>query len=155
VYRIDQSIVATVPRNAIVAFDGNCPETGWEPYAEASGRFLLGASPQYPRGDPGGEEEIQLSEENLPPFTLVGQTAGTAVNLFVLQYVPGGQDSYQQGALSTDKSPNKAVRDPVPAKPTEIPVPPTQIEVSSTEKMQGKKIQYMPRFYSVNYCRKL
>ena len=32
-----------VPSGAVVAFDGNCPEDGWDTCKEGAGRFLIGS----------------------------------------------------------------------------------------------------------------
>jgi hypothetical protein len=69
---------ATVPSGAVIAFDSpiGCP-AGWRAYDLASGRFLIGAGKptdlsltSYAYRTIGGAEKIQLTQPQLPPFTI-------------------------------------------------------------------------------------
>lgn len=55
-----------VPPGAVVAFDGECPKEGWEPYQIGAGRFLLGADKTRDLHDEGGSEKHTLTLEEMP-----------------------------------------------------------------------------------------
>lgn len=65
-----------LPKNAIVAFNSDCPQEGWEEYKLAKGRFILGAGQgalyngnlltKRSLGDIGGQEKYMLVKDQLP-----------------------------------------------------------------------------------------
>ncbi|MFZ1429981.1 MAG: hypothetical protein WBP58_05165 [Chitinophagaceae bacterium] len=148
---IKSRLGATVPTNAIVAFDTACPKDGWEPYGRANGKFLLGADSSA--GEPGGKPEITLSEENLPKFTLSGQTVSTEIILYTQAYQPGTPDTNQLNALTTQRKTHSAAGD-LKSIETPIKIPGTAATINSTENMTAKPINIMPPHLPIVYCRK-
>ncbi|MYI67702.1 MAG: hypothetical protein F4103_02725 [Boseongicola sp. SB0673_bin_14] len=61
----------SVPSGAVVAFDrsdlkpDNCPD-GWEPFADARGRVIIGSSKDYPFRVPGGLAKYKLQPGHMP-----------------------------------------------------------------------------------------
>lgn len=59
-------LVPPVPSGAVVAFDGKCPEDGWETYQLGAGRFLLGADKKRALHDTDGYETHTLTVAEMP-----------------------------------------------------------------------------------------
>jgi hypothetical protein len=49
-----ERVEVSVPRNAVIAFDGQCPSNGWEEYTPAYGRFIRGIDKGTNSNDPDG-----------------------------------------------------------------------------------------------------
>jgi len=61
-------LVGGVPKNGVVAFDASdgCP-ANWSPFAEASGRFIIGADDgTYSYRSTGGAAKVALANQELP-----------------------------------------------------------------------------------------
>lgn len=101
---------ARIPSGAVVAFDGQCPEElGWKPYEPGIGRFIIGAgTPSHPKHEKwkrrlpsGGFEEVQLSSYRL--------SAGGGEEEVTLTEEEMPSHAHQSGLLSSGKylNPNK------------------------------------------------
>lgn len=69
------------PVGTIIALRGSaatCP-TGWDVYADASGRFLRGSSQEYPAGVLSGQDTVKLEVPNMPRHNH-GGSAGNFVS---------------------------------------------------------------------------
>ena len=56
-----------IPKGAIVAFDGECPNEEWKEFTLAHNKFLIGTSDPSAAGSAvGGNDKIVLTEKNLP-----------------------------------------------------------------------------------------
>ncbi len=53
-----------IPSGAIVAFNKECPEDGWEEFEPASGKFVLGRSKDMGLGETGGNATIPSHGEH-------------------------------------------------------------------------------------------
>ncbi|WP_139792901.1 hypothetical protein [Pseudophaeobacter leonis] len=66
IQKLENILIAGIPRNAVVAFDQpNCP-AGWDPYHHADGRFILGLGDDNSLGATGGSETHRLTIEEMP-----------------------------------------------------------------------------------------
>lgn len=54
------------PPKSILSFNSTSCPAGWKPYENSGGRFLLGATPEFPLGTAGGRRNIALGERELP-----------------------------------------------------------------------------------------
>lgn len=116
---------------AIVAFATSCPK-GWVPYAEATGRFILGAGGSHALGVPGGSDVASLGRENTPPHLHVFQ--GKTVTIYGYAAAPGNTLAAGHPTVSLGGSftPEGAVLD----------------------SGEGKSFSIMPPFIALTFCKR-
>ena len=58
-----------VPAGAVVAFDdpSGCPEDNWSAFSDGEGKFIVGVGTGYEYRSTGGQSEVALEENHVPP----------------------------------------------------------------------------------------
>jgi len=130
-----------VPRGAVMAFEGSCPQRGWELYHDGKGRFLLGAGQAdegkgtaYTLRSKGGKERVALTMPEMPRHRHDDRHEDGEANHLLVQVT---------GSLTEAAT---------------VPHGHRQINVRHGVRMQprgeGKSHENMPPYRVVNYCKK-
>jgi hypothetical protein len=151
---IDVSI--GVPSGAVLAFDQECPETGWRPYSEANGRFIVGAgAPTDPKH---GSWQQVLPDGNLSrPIPLssyqLRRSGGEETHIISELEMPSHDHKFTGAPIEFGgKGPDAYSRDKSPALGT------ADVSINFTPEGSisptGSNIAHnnLPPYYPLNFC---
>ena len=134
-----------VPVNAVLAFHGRCPTSGWRPFEPATGRVIIGAGiPNDPkhkmwqRGLPsGGFENVPLTPKGLD------ESGGEENHILSQQEMPAhSHNAFRANGDGDGLYPKAAVMGPR-----------SQPIVAPTQDTGGSQAHNtMPPWYALNFC---